>query len=56
MPRVLILGLYYPPANFMAMAIDIAWANLHGWNMVVVGIAMAGAGACMLMNKPISHT
>jgi hypothetical protein len=40
----------------MAMAIDIAWANLHGWNMVVVGIAMAGAGACMLMNKPISHT
>ncbi|MEO5624690.1 MAG: hypothetical protein ABIQ70_01620 [Dokdonella sp.] len=29
------------------MAVDIAWTNLRGWNLLIVGIAIAGAGAGM---------
>jgi hypothetical protein len=37
------------------MAFDIARGNLRGWNLLVIGIAVLGAGAAMLWKKAPLH-
>lgn len=35
-----------------ALAFDIAWANLWGWNLVIIGCAAAGAAWWLLRGTP----
>jgi hypothetical protein len=37
------------------MALDIARANLHGWNLLVIGVAVLAAGAAMLRKTSHRH-
>ncbi|MEO5560010.1 MAG: hypothetical protein ABIO49_09160 [Dokdonella sp.] len=37
------------------MALDIAWTNLRGWNLLMVGIAIACAGAGMWIGNASSR-
>ncbi|MEO7756994.1 MAG: hypothetical protein ABIS07_10465 [Dokdonella sp.] len=37
------------------MAFDIAWTNLRGWNLLIVGIAIASAGVGMWVGKANSR-